>query len=47
VSSSIKVLTARLRKLEEAGVIERHRHCEHPPRHEYLLTEAVAGWWSG
>ena len=34
------VLTARLRKLEEAGVIERRRYCEHPPRYEYLLTEA-------
>jgi hypothetical protein len=26
------VLTARLRKLEAAGVIERRRYCEHPPR---------------
>jgi len=34
------VLTARLRKLEEAGVIERRRYSEHPPRYEYLLTEA-------
>jgi DNA-binding HxlR family transcriptional regulator len=34
------VLTARLRKLERAGVIERRRYSEHPPRHEYLLTEA-------
>ena len=34
------VLTARLRKLEEAGVIERRLYSEHPPRHEYLLTEA-------
>jgi DNA-binding HxlR family transcriptional regulator len=34
------VLTARLRKLELAGVIERRRYCEHPPRYEYLLTEA-------
>ena len=25
------VLTARLRKLELAGVIERRRYCEHPP----------------
>ena len=34
------VLIARLRKLELAGVIERRRYCEHPPRYEYLLTEA-------
>jgi DNA-binding HxlR family transcriptional regulator len=34
------VLTARLRKLEAAGVIERRLYSEHPPRHEYLLTEA-------
>ena len=34
------VLTARLRKLEQAGVIERRRYSEHPPRYEYLLTEA-------
>jgi len=34
------VLTSRLRKLEEAGVVERHLYCERPPRHEYLLTDA-------
>ena len=34
------VLTARLRKLEQAGVIERRQYSEHPPRHEYLLTDA-------
>jgi DNA-binding HxlR family transcriptional regulator len=34
------VLTARLRKLEEAGIIERRLYCERPPRHEYLLTDA-------
>jgi DNA-binding HxlR family transcriptional regulator len=33
-------LTTRLRKLEEGGVVERHRYCEHPPRDEYVLTEA-------
>ena len=34
------VLTARLRKLEDAGVVERRPYSEHPPRHEYLLTDA-------
>ena len=34
------VLTARLRKLEAAGVIVRRLYCERPPRHEYLLTAA-------
>jgi DNA-binding HxlR family transcriptional regulator len=34
------VLTARLRALEQAGVIERRLYSERPPRHEYLLTEA-------
>jgi DNA-binding HxlR family transcriptional regulator len=34
------VLTSRLRKLEHAGVIERRPYSEHPPRHEYLLSDA-------
>lgn len=34
------VLTARLRKLEQAGVIERRQYSQRPPRHEYLLTNA-------
>lgn len=33
-----ETLSLRLRKLEEAGVIERRRYSEHPPRDEYLLT---------
>jgi DNA-binding HxlR family transcriptional regulator len=33
------VLTARLRKLTDQGVLERHSYCEHPPRYEYKLTE--------
>jgi DNA-binding HxlR family transcriptional regulator len=33
-------LTARLRALEEAGVVERRAYSEHPPRYEYHLTEA-------
>jgi DNA-binding HxlR family transcriptional regulator len=34
------LLTARLRKLEEAGVIVRQRYSERPPRYEYHLTQA-------
>lgn len=37
-----QVLTARLRKLEEEGVLERRRYSDRPPREEYLLTEAGA-----
>jgi DNA-binding HxlR family transcriptional regulator len=33
-------LSARLRKLEDCGVIERRRYSEHPPREEYFLTES-------
>jgi DNA-binding HxlR family transcriptional regulator len=33
-------LTSRLRALEEAGVIARQRYSEHPPRDEYVLTDA-------
>ena len=33
-------LTARLRALEEAGLVERCRYSAHPPRDEHLLTEA-------
>ncbi|MFD0277526.1 winged helix-turn-helix transcriptional regulator [Kitasatospora sp. NPDC127111] len=33
-------LTARLRALEEAGVVERRAYSERPPRFEYHLTEA-------
>ncbi|WP_436535943.1 winged helix-turn-helix transcriptional regulator [Actinoplanes sp. HUAS TT8] len=33
-------LTNRLRDLETAGVIERRRYSEHPPRDEYYFTAA-------
>ena len=33
------VLTTRLRKLTDEGILERHRYSEHPPRYEYWLTE--------
>src|SRR6202167_3974519 len=32
-------LTRRLNGLVEAGMLERHRYSERPPREEYLLTE--------
>lgn len=32
------VLTSRLRRLEEIGVLERRRYSERPPRFEYHLT---------
>src|SRR5262245_34730512 len=32
------MLTRRLTALVEAGLLERHRYSEHPPRDEYLLT---------
>ena len=35
------VLTARLRRLEEAGMLERRQYSERPPRFEYLPTEAA------
>jgi DNA-binding HxlR family transcriptional regulator len=38
--ASRDILTDRLRKLEAAGVVERRRYSEHPPRFEYHLTEA-------
>jgi DNA-binding HxlR family transcriptional regulator len=38
--ASRDILADRLRKLEEAGVVERRQYSEHPPRYEYHLTEA-------
>jgi DNA-binding HxlR family transcriptional regulator len=34
------ILSARIKKLVEQGVLERRRYQEHPPRFEYHLTEA-------
>jgi DNA-binding HxlR family transcriptional regulator len=33
------VLTARLHKLTDAGVLDKRQYSEHPPRHEYELTQ--------
>jgi DNA-binding HxlR family transcriptional regulator len=38
--ASRDILADRLRKLEAAAVVERRLYSEHPPRHEYHLTEA-------
>jgi DNA-binding HxlR family transcriptional regulator len=38
--ASRDILADRLRKLEAAGVVERHQYHERPPRYEYHLTEA-------
>jgi DNA-binding HxlR family transcriptional regulator len=35
-----EMLTARLRKLEEVGVLTRTQYSEHPPRFEYGPTQA-------
>ena len=40
LASPRSVLSSRLTRLEEAGVVERRRYSEHPPRDEYLLTDA-------
>jgi DNA-binding HxlR family transcriptional regulator len=36
---SPNTLSARLKRLEEAGIVERHFYAQHPPRAEYVLTE--------
>jgi DNA-binding HxlR family transcriptional regulator len=35
-----ETLALRLRTLEQAGIIERRRYRDHPPRDEYVLTAA-------
>jgi DNA-binding HxlR family transcriptional regulator len=37
------ILATRLKSLEAAGVIRRELYQEHPPRYEYLLSEAGEG----
>lgn len=34
------ILSQRLRALTEAGLLEKSGYCQHPPRDEYLITEA-------
>jgi DNA-binding HxlR family transcriptional regulator len=36
---SPNTLSARLKRLEETGIVERRFYAQHPPRAEYVLTE--------
>ena len=38
-SASPNTLSARLKTLEAAGLVERHMYSQHPPRAEYRLTQ--------
>jgi DNA-binding HxlR family transcriptional regulator len=38
--ASRDILSTRLRKLVEAGVLDRQQYSSHPPRYGYVLTEA-------
>ena len=40
VGAPRSVLSSRLSRLHQAGVIDRRRYSEHPPREEYVLTDA-------
>jgi DNA-binding HxlR family transcriptional regulator len=40
LSIAPNTLTRRLNGLVAAGMLERHRYCERPPRDEYRLTDA-------
>ena len=40
LEASPNTLSARLKKLEAEGVLERHPYSTNPPRSEYRLTEA-------
>ena len=39
------VLTTRLQRLVDEGILERRPYSERPPRHEYFLTEAGLDLW--
>lgn len=39
------VLSARLQRLVDEGIVERRAYQENPPRHEYFLTEKGLGLW--
>ncbi|MET0325825.1 MAG: helix-turn-helix domain-containing protein [Ilumatobacteraceae bacterium] len=39
------VLTQRLNRLVDEGLLERVRYCQHPPRDEYVLTTKGSDFW--
>ena len=39
------VLTQRLRRLEDEGIVVRHRYMQHPPRDEYQPTDKGRALW--
>ena len=39
------VLTQRLTRLVDEGLLERVRYCDHPPRDEYVLTAKGRDFW--
>jgi DNA-binding HxlR family transcriptional regulator len=39
IGISPNTLSARLKRLEDAGVVQRRFYAQHPPRAEYVLTE--------
>ncbi|MEV0110137.1 winged helix-turn-helix transcriptional regulator [Nocardia sp. NPDC050799] len=39
IGLSSSMLTSRLKSLVEAGLLERKRYRDHPPRYEYVLTD--------
>lgn len=43
LGASRKVLSQRLHLLIDHGIVRRQRYQDHPPRYDYLLTEAGAG----
>lgn len=44
-SASPPLLTQRLRALEQAGIVERERYQERPPRYEYRLSDKGQALW--
>ncbi|HUO93867.1 MAG TPA: helix-turn-helix domain-containing protein [Rhizomicrobium sp.] len=40
------ILTRRLNALVDAGLLARRLYSEHPPRHEYILTDKGRDFWS-
>lgn len=40
------MLTRRLNAIVEAGLLERRQYSDHPPRHEYILSEKGRDFWS-